>query len=104
MLKGFWQIPLMEKAKEISAFVTPKGFCQYKVMSFGMKNAPATFQHLMNFVIKKIGGYDSYNNVLYHHEWGEYLKSIKMLFDHLTEARLKINLGKSEFVCALARY
>ena len=25
LLKGFWQIPLTEKAKEISAFVTPDG-------------------------------------------------------------------------------
>ena len=38
LLKGFWQIPLTEKAKEISAFVTPDGLLQYKVMPFGMKN------------------------------------------------------------------
>ena len=25
LLKGFWQIPLTERAKEISAFVTPDG-------------------------------------------------------------------------------
>ena len=28
LLKGFWQIPLTEKAKEISAFVTPDGLLQ----------------------------------------------------------------------------
>ena len=44
-LKGFWQIPLTERAKEISAFVTPDGLYQYKVLPFGMKNSPATFQH-----------------------------------------------------------
>ena len=43
LLKGYWQVPLTPKAKEISAFVTPEGFYQYKVMPFGMKNAPATF-------------------------------------------------------------
>ncbi len=37
LLKGFWQVPLTERAKEISAFVTPDGLFQYKVMPFGMK-------------------------------------------------------------------
>ena len=32
LLKGFWQIPLTERAKEISAFVTPVRLYQYKVM------------------------------------------------------------------------
>ena len=36
ILKGFWQIPLTERAKEISAFVTPDGYYHYKVMPFGM--------------------------------------------------------------------
>ena len=44
MLKGYWQVPLTQRAREISAFVTPSGLYQYKVMPFGMKNAPATFQ------------------------------------------------------------
>ena len=36
LLKGFWQIPLTDRAKEISAFVTPDRLYQYKVMPFGM--------------------------------------------------------------------
>ena len=51
LLKGFWQIPLTDRAKEISAFVTPDGLYQYKVMLFGMKNPPATFQRLINMII-----------------------------------------------------
>lgn len=30
LLKGFWRVPLTDRAKEISAFVTPKGLYQYK--------------------------------------------------------------------------
>ena len=41
-LKGYWQIPLTERAKKLSAFVTPEGLYQYRVMLFGMINAPAT--------------------------------------------------------------
>ena len=48
LLKGFWQVPLTDRAKEVSAFATPNGLYQYKVMPFGMKNSPATFQRLVN--------------------------------------------------------
>ena len=42
LLKGFWQVPLTDKAKEVSAFATQNGLYQYKVMPFGMKNSSAT--------------------------------------------------------------
>ena len=48
LLKGYWQIPLTERAKKLSAFVTSRGLYQYCVMPFGMKNAPATFQRMIN--------------------------------------------------------
>ena len=51
MLKGYWQVPLTQSAREISAFVTPSGLYQYKVMPFGMKNAPATFQRMVNKLV-----------------------------------------------------
>ena len=44
LLKGYCQVPLTPQAKESTAFVTPTGFFQYKVMPFGLKNATATFQ------------------------------------------------------------
>ena len=31
LLKGFWQIPLTDRAKEISAFVTSDGFINTKL-------------------------------------------------------------------------
>jgi hypothetical protein len=52
LLKGYWQVPLTSQASDISAFVTPDNFIQYTVMPFGMCNAPATFQRLVNFVTR----------------------------------------------------
>ncbi len=56
LLKGYWQVPLTERAQEICAFIVPSGLFSYKVMSFGLRNAPATFQHLMNRVISGLRG------------------------------------------------
>ena len=59
LLKGFWQVPLTDRAKEVSAFATPNGLYEYKVMPFGMKNSLATFQRLVN-VICGLDGCDAY--------------------------------------------
>jgi len=75
LLKGFYQVPLTERAKELSAFVTPDGLFQYKVMPFGMKNAPATFERLINNVISGIIGCDAYIDdvLIYSDTWEEHL-------------------------------
>lgn len=60
LLKGYWQVPLTEHASEISAFVTPDRFLQYTVMAFGMCNAPATFQRLINTVLSGLSNCNAY--------------------------------------------
>jgi hypothetical protein len=60
LLKGYWQVPLTERTKEISAFVTPDGLFQCKVMPFGMKNAPVTFQTMIHSLLHGIQGCEAY--------------------------------------------
>ena len=43
LTKGYWQIVLSDQAKPISAFVTPFGQYQFRVMPFGMINSGASF-------------------------------------------------------------
>ena len=54
ILKGFSQVPSTQRASEVSAFVIPSGLYQYKVMPFGMKNAPSTFQRMVNKLVRDI--------------------------------------------------
>lgn len=75
LLKGYWQVPLTSRASEISAFVTPDSFLHYSVMAFGMRNAPATFQRLMNRVFSEVTNVEVYLDdvVIYSNTWEEHL-------------------------------
>jgi hypothetical protein len=48
---GFWHITINPKDREKTAFVTPFGIYEWTRMPFGLCNAPATFQALMNEII-----------------------------------------------------
>ena len=106
LLKGYWQVPLTSRAKQISAFITPQGLYQYKVLPFGMKNAPATFQRLMNEVIAGLPNTEVYIDdiVLYSSSWEEHLKATFDLFDRLTKAKLTVNLAKSQIAKAKVKF
>ena len=99
LLKGFWQIPLTNRAKEISVFVTPDGFYQYKVMPFGMNNSPATFQRLINMIITGLDNCKACldDAIIYSEEWNQQIKTTREFFERLSKAKPTINLAKSEF-------
>ena len=106
MLKGYWQVPLTQRAREISAFVTPSGLYQYKVMPFGMKNAPATFQRMVNKLVRDIDGCEGYIDdvVIFSDNWSDHIRQIKRFFQIMLDAKLTINLMKSEFGKATVKY
>lgn len=59
---AYWQIPVSEASRPLTAFVIPnRGLFQFKRMPFGLHNAPATWQRLIDKVI----GVDLEKYVLY---------------------------------------
>jgi hypothetical protein len=55
---GYWQVEVHPDDKEKTAFSTGQGIWHFTVMPFGLYNAPATFEGLMETVLRGLT-YDS---------------------------------------------
>jgi len=51
LASGYWQVGLTDPAREKTAFATSQGLFQFKVLPFGLCNAPSTFERLMERVL-----------------------------------------------------
>ena len=96
---GFWQIRMDEALKQYTTFTVGNlGFFKCDRMPFGLCNAPATFQWLMqncmselNFIYCLI-----YLDDLIVFSWTaeEHLQLLRVVFDHLREYNLKLKPSK----------
>jgi hypothetical protein len=108
MRKGFWQIRLTERAKQICTITTPFGLYQFNVMCFGLKNAPASFQRLMNIILD---GLESFvvcfiDDICIYtsDDWSTHLQHNQIVLERLRQAGLTVNFDKSDFCSAQIEY
>ncbi len=84
----------------------PDHFCHYKVLAFVMRNAPATFQHLVNKVLEGVTGCEAYldDMVIYSFSLPQHLAQLEDVFKQLKATNLTLNLSKCEFGQATVTY
>jgi len=101
LASGFWQIPMDEKDKEKTAFISTYGLYEWNVMPFGLCNAPATFQRMMDEVCEglewKVGSDYIDDIVIGSTTFEEHLRSLQNLFNRLQEYGLTIKIQKCKF-------
>ena len=90
LLKGNWQICTSNKAyKETFSLVTPKGLYQYRVMPFGMQNAPAMFQRMINQRVEGVEGCKAYmytdDVIAQGDSWQEHISQLQTLLSRFSE-------------------
>ncbi|KAL0194996.1 hypothetical protein M9458_008568, partial [Cirrhinus mrigala] len=107
LTKGYWQVPLAKDAKEKTAFSTPNGHWQYRTLPFGLHGAPATFQRLMDVVLRPHQSYAAayIDDVVIHSErWEEHLSHLRRVLTELRRAGLTANPQKCHLALSEAKY
>ena len=105
--KGYWQVPMDEEAIPMSAFVTPFGHFQWKFMPFGLRNAPATFQKLVQKVLLGLDKFTAAyldDILIFSESWHEHICHIKEVLKRIRDAGLTIKATKCDFATAEVDY
>jgi hypothetical protein len=98
---GYNQIKLKKEDKEKTAFITPYGVFCYQVMPFGLKNAGATYQRMMQNCLGSQIGYniqvyiDSVIITIRKEE--SLISDLHETFNNLNRYKLKLNPTKCSF-------
>ena len=95
---GYWQAAIDSESPDKTAFVTRKGTFQFMVLSFGLTNALALFQRLMNLVLAGL----TWEVCLVYLDdvtvmadtFERHLERLKFVMDRLQRAELKLNPAK----------
>lgn len=102
LASGFHQIEMDPKSIEKTAFSVENGHYEFIRMPFGLKNAPATFQRVMDNVLKhlqnKICLVYMDDIIVFSTSLQEHISNLSLLFKTLRENHLKIQMDKSEFL------
>ncbi|KOM50304.1 hypothetical protein LR48_Vigan08g113100 [Vigna angularis] len=98
---GYHQVRMGEADIQKTAFRTHLGHYEFLVMSFGLTNAPATFQSVMNELLQPylrkfvLVFFDDI--LVYSATWAEHLQQVNMVLDRLQKQQWVANRKKSEF-------
>lgn len=105
---GYWQIKMREEHIPYTAFRTHRGLYEFTVMPFGLVNAPATFQRLMDTLFGDLrwrGVLVYLDDLLLHGRTKEEtLMLLDIVLSRLESAGLTLRLDKCEFFPERLRY
>lgn len=98
---GYYQVRIHPADIYKTTFKTHNGHYEFLVLPFGLTNAPATFQSLMNEVFKSILRKTTlvfFDDILiYSSSWDQHLKDVAEVLSLMRQHRLKAKLSKCTF-------
>ena len=105
LASGYWQVSLSQEARVKTAFATHSGLFQFKVMLFGLCNAPATFERLMDRVLQGLRWSRCLvyldDSISFGSTFGDALANLTLIFERLRSYGLQL---KSTVISSRRRY
>lgn len=99
---GFHQIPMSTNSSKYTGFSTPEGHFEFLRMPFGLKNAPATFQRMMDGALRGLIGKHCFvyldDIVIFGSTIEEHNKNLILMLERLREVGLKLQPDKCEYL------
>ena len=99
LTKAYYQVPLTDRAKPLTAFPTHKGLMEFCRLPFGLVTACATYIRLMRIVLSGLDGVSFYfdNIFVYGTTWDEHIVALRSVFYRLREHGLTARPSKCRF-------
>lgn len=98
---GYWQVPLSEESIPKSAFICPEGLFEFLVMPFGLCNAPATYQRIMNVLLAGVNGISCLvyldDIIVFSKDFDSHLHDLAEVLDRLMDAEILLKPSKCKF-------
>ena len=98
LASGYWQVAMDPRDQEKTAFTTPLGLYEFQRMPFGLCNAPATFQRLMQ---QCLGGQLTESLlvylddiIIYSPDFSSHMQHLDQVFQRLWRHGLKLRLDQ----------
>ena len=107
LARGYWQVPVADEDRYKTAFTSPFGLYQFCVMPFGLNGAPATFQHLMNEVVRDMEKFAHAcldDLVVFSDSWTEHLDHLETILEKLREFGSTAKMAKYQWAMAECTY
>ena len=103
---GYYYIELGKDSQAKTAFITPFGKYQFNMVPFGLAQAPAYFQALINKVLKGLHKFAvAYlDDIIIFSKDEEHLEHLRIIFQRLKEASLKLKRSKCDFMKTQIQY
>lgn len=102
LASGFHQIEVDQRDVQKTAFSVDNGHYEFVRMPFGLKNAPSTFQRVMDNILREHIGVRCLvymdDIIVFSTSLQEHLTNLKLIFDTLKKYNMKVQLDKSEFL------
>ena len=98
---GYWQIKMADDSKKYTAFATTSGLYQFKVMPFGLSNAPAVFTRLMTSVLRGLAWKTALvyldDIIVLSRDFQDHMTNLRHVFQRLRSANLTLKPKKCCF-------
>ena len=101
IVTAFWQIPLSERSRPLTAFSTPDGLFEYTRMPMGLATASGVFSRFIDEVLAGLKWTCVLTYIddclIYSKTFDEHLKALEKVFDRLRDYGLTLGAKKCKF-------